>query len=94
MQELIKQFKAKSSGKFEIMWYDSMTKDGDMDWQNALTDKNEYFLLDGDKNKVADSMFLNFWWTYNSLKDKDLLRVSNEKAKEIGINPYDLYLSE
>lgn len=36
-------------------------------------------------------MFLNFWWTYNSLKDKDLLRVSNEKAKEIGINPYDLY---
>ena len=24
-------------------------------------------------------------------KDKDLLRVSNEKAKEIGINPYDLY---
>lgn len=91
MQELIKQFKAKSNGKFEIMWYDSMTKDGDMDWQNALTDKNEYFLLDGDKNKVADSMFLNFWWTYNSLKDKDLLRVSNEKAKEIGINPYDLY---
>ncbi|MBU5899925.1 hypothetical protein JVW24_22685, partial [Vibrio cholerae O1] len=64
--ELIKQFKAKSNGKFEIMWYDSMTKDGDMDWQNALTDKNEYFLLDEDKNKVADSMFLNFWWTYNS----------------------------
>lgn len=91
MQELIKQFKAKSNGKLEIMWYDSMTKDGEMDWQNALTDKNEYFLLDGDKNKVADSMFLNFWWTYNSLKDKDLLRVSNEKAKEIGINPYDLY---
>ncbi|ELC8443277.1 discoidin domain-containing protein [Clostridium perfringens] len=91
MQELIKQFKAKSNGKLEIMWYDSMTKDGEMDWQNALTDKNEYFLLDGDKNKVADSMFLNFWWTYNSLKDKDLLRVSNEKAKETGINPYDLY---
>lgn len=91
MQELIKQFKAKSNNKFEIMWYDSMTKDGEMDWQNALTDKNEYFLLDGNKNTVADSMFLNFWWTYNSLKDKDLLRVSNEKAKESGINPYDLY---
>ncbi|MDZ4991945.1 PKD domain-containing protein [Clostridium perfringens] len=91
MQELIKQFKEKSNGNLEIMWYDSMTKDGEMDWQNALTDKNEYFLLDGDKNKVADSMFLNFWWTYNSLKDKDLLRVSNEKAKETGINPYDLY---
>lgn len=91
MQELIKQFKAKSNDKFEIMWYDSMTKDGEMDWQNALTDKNEYFLLDGDKKSVADSMFLNFWWTNNKLKDRDLLKASNEKANGIGINPYDLY---
>ena len=91
MQELIKQFKEKSEGKLEIMWYDSMTKEGKMDWQNALTEENEYFLIDGDKNKVADSMFLNFWWTNNSLKDQDLLRVSNERAKETGVNPYDLY---
>ena len=63
MQEFIKQYKEKAKDELEVMWYDSITKDGEMDWQNALTDKNDYFLIDGDKNAVADSMFLNFWWT-------------------------------
>jgi len=31
-----------------------------MDWQNALTDKNEMFMQDEDGNTVADEMFLNF----------------------------------
>lgn len=91
MQEFIKDFKKKSNSKFEIMWYDSMTKDGTMDWQNALTDENDYFLIDGANKKVADSMFLNFWWTNDSLAKEDLLKKSREKAKEIGVNPYDLY---
>lgn len=91
MQEFIKAFKKKSENKLEVMWYDSLTKDGEMDWQNALTDKNDYFLIDGDKEKVADSMFLNFWWTNKKLAEKQLLKASNDKAKEIGINPYDLY---
>ncbi len=68
-----------------------MTKDGEMDWQNGLTDKNNYFLIDGDKKDVADSMFLNFWWTYKKYADKELLKVSNKMAEELGINPYDLY---
>ncbi|MBX7308640.1 discoidin domain-containing protein [Clostridium chauvoei] len=91
MQEFIKQFKEKSEGKLEIMWYDSMTKDGEMDWQNAITDKNEVFLIDGGKKDVADSMFLNFWWTYKKYADQELLKASNKKAEELGINPYDLY---
>lgn len=89
MQEFIKQFKEKSD--LEIMWYDSLTKDGEMDWQNALTEKNDYFLIDGDKNKVADSMFLNFWWTTDRLAEQELLKASNKRAREIGLNPYDLY---
>lgn len=68
-----------------------MTKDGEMDWQNGLTDKNNYFLIDGDKKDVADSMFLNFWWTYKKYADKELLKVSNKMDEELGINPYDLY---
>ena len=46
MQELVKAFKAKAGDSLEIMWYDSMTEGGEMDWQNALTDKNRYALLD------------------------------------------------
>ncbi|SER46452.1 Endo-beta-N-acetylglucosaminidase D, partial [Granulicatella balaenopterae] len=91
MQEFIKQFKTKVGDKYQMMWYDSMTKEGKMHWQNALTDKNDYFLIDDAKNPVADSMFLNFGWIYNAYKDLDLLNASNQKAKELGINPYDLY---
>ncbi|NKF06455.1 discoidin domain-containing protein [Clostridium gasigenes] len=91
MQEFIKEFKSKANDDLEIMWYDSMTKDGEMDWQNALTDKNDYFLVDGDKNAVADSMFLNFWWTNKKLVEKELLKASNKKAEEVGVNPYDVY---
>ena len=89
MQEFIKKFKEKSD--LEIMWYDSITKDGVMDWQNALTEKNKYFLIDEDNKKVADSMFLNFWWTNKNFADKELLKVSKERAEELGLNNYDLY---
>ena len=91
MQEFIKEFKTKAGDKLEVMWYDSMTKEGDMDWQNALTDKNDYFLIDGDKKDVADSMFLNFWWTNKELVEKELLKASKKKAEELGIDPYELY---
>ncbi len=89
MQEFIREFNKKSD--YEIMWYDSLTKDGEMDWQNALTEKNDYFLIDADKEKVADSMFLNFWWTTNRLSEQELLIESNLRAISLGINPYSLY---
>ncbi len=89
MQEFIREFNKKSD--YEIMWYDSLTKDGEMDWQNALTEKNDYFLIDADKEKVADSMFLNFWWTTNRLSEQELLIESNLRAITLGINPYSLY---
>lgn len=91
MQEFIKVFKEKSKNTLEIMWYDSMTKDGIMDWQNALTDKNKYFLINDDNEAIADSMFLNFWWSSRYNIEKELLKNSNIKAKELGLNPYHLY---
>lgn len=90
MQEFIKNLKNKTGDKLEIMWYDSMTKDGVVDWQNALTNENECFIIDGN-NKVADDMFLNFWWTNDSLANEDLLNQSRNKAKQLGLNPYNLY---
>lgn len=91
MQEFIKEFKNKAGENLEIMWYDSMTEDGEIDWQNALTDKNDIFLVDEDKEDVADSMFLNFWWTTKKLMDKELLKASNEKASDLGIDAKELY---
>ena len=91
MKELIVEFKEKTSNELEVMWYDSMTNEGKMDWQNALTEKNQDYLVDADLNPVADSMFLNFWWNTDRLASQDLLRKSKEKAETLGIDPYDLF---
>lgn len=113
MQEFILQFKAEAGDSLHIMWYDSMTTEGKMDWQNALTDNNASFMMTEDKKNVADSMFLNFWWTgssvkaeslegqpqdvidyvneQNALADLELLKASNAKATELGIDPYSLF---
>ena len=90
MLEFIKAFKA-AAPELELVYYDSMTVDGEMDWQNALTNKNAAFLTDGEGNAVADDMFLNFWWTQEEYADQELLKASAQKAEEIGVDPYDLY---
>lgn len=90
MREFIQAFKA-AAPELELVYYDSMTVDGEMDWQNALTDKNAAFMMDEEGNPVADDMFLNFWWTEDELADQELLKASAQKAEEIGVDPYDLY---
>lgn len=91
MQEFLTYLQAKKSPDMQIVWYDSMTMQGEMDWQNALTDKNECYLVDEKGSPVADSMFLNFWWTYKPWSQQAVLNQSREKALKLGINPYDLY---
>ncbi|MEH7097813.1 endo-beta-N-acetylglucosaminidase [Neobacillus vireti] len=66
----------------QIMWYDSMTKDGKVSWQNALNAQNASFLQDG-QTRVSDSMFLNFWWRNQ--------QSSATKAQELGRSPYDVF---
>lgn len=39
-----------------LLWYDSLTKNGAVDWQNQLTEENLPFF------KVSDGIFLNYWW--------------------------------
>ncbi|KPV77477.1 glycoside hydrolase family 85 protein, partial [Rhodotorula graminis WP1] len=40
----------------EIMWYDAVTTDGKLEWQNAVTERNLPFF------DASDSIFLNYWW--------------------------------
>lgn len=88
--EFVQQFNEASGDDISLIWYDSMTEEGKMDWQNALTDKNDAFLME-DGTKGADEMFLNFWWTSDSLAKQKLLKASKEKAEKLDINPYDLF---
>lgn len=90
MQEFLSYYKEKAP-ELELIYYDSMTVDGKMDWQNALTEKNAAYLMNEDGESVADEMFLNFWWTTEKLAGEELLKASAGLAKEKGIDPYDLY---
>lgn len=90
MQEFMAVFK-EMAPELDMVYYDSMTSEGKMSWQNALTDKNISFLKDEEGNEAADSMFLNFWWTEDVLADRELVKSSAELAVENELDPYDLY---
>ncbi|NDI35929.1 endo-beta-N-acetylglucosaminidase [Chengkuizengella sediminis] len=82
MQDFLVYIQEKKPEGMHIMWYDSMTRDGNISWQNYLTDANSFFVQDGEK-RVSDSMFLNFWWSNQ--------QQSYNKANEISRSPYDLF---
>ena len=46
-----------------VIWYDAITKDNDVDYQNALTWKNVDFAL------AADAFFTNYKWTEQRLHE-------------------------
>lgn len=77
--------------ELDLIYYDSMTKDGKMEWQNALTEQNINFLKPENKKAGADGMFLNFWWTEDEFASQKLLESSASMAAENDIDPYALY---
>lgn len=89
MRALLSELKEKAP-QLEIIYYDSMTIEGNMDWQNALTEKNiDYMTYEG--KSVADSMFLNFWWTDDEYLEQELIKSSRTFAEENGVDPYAIY---
>ncbi len=90
MQEFLSYYKEKAA-ELELIYYDSMTIDGQMDWQNGLTERNLAFLKTEEGKTVADKMFLNFWWTTEKYAPEELLKSSKELAEQKEIDPYTLY---
>lgn len=65
-----------------IQWYDSATyPNGGVSYQNMFNDANSPWVQDPNKGKISDSIFLNYWFSGNMLKD------SAAHAESFGIDP-------
>ena len=62
-----------------IVWYDAITKNNEVDYQNALTWRNVEFAL------AADAMFTNYKWTEYELNE------TRSVAEQHGIKPAETY---
>ncbi|ORZ23587.1 glycosyl hydrolase family 85-domain-containing protein [Absidia repens] len=62
-----------------LIWYDSLTEDGKIDWQSQLNEKNLPFF------KATDGIFLNYWWKDNYPKE------AFDLAASIGRSGADVY---
>ncbi|MFM9371811.1 endo-beta-N-acetylglucosaminidase [Streptomyces sp. Da 82-17] len=62
-----------------ITWYDAMTKNGSVDWQDELNASNQDFFL------ASDTMFVNFNWTAAKLAS------SGRLAQDLDRDRYELW---
>ncbi|KAI8880245.1 glycoside hydrolase family 85 protein [Backusella circina FSU 941] len=63
----------------QVIWYDSMTIDGEIHWQNQLNYKNQPFF------ENTDGIFLNYWWK------KEFPEMTRRAAERMGRSGLDVY---
>ncbi|MGL4572439.1 MAG: endo-beta-N-acetylglucosaminidase [Clostridium sp.] len=75
-----------------IGWYDSMTTDGPVKYQDSLNPLNVGFFQNGGK-RVTDEFFLNYNWdkASTSFPEKSKVDMSVDTAKKAGRSQYDVY---
>lgn len=65
-----------------VQWYDSaIDGTGKVDYQNEFNAKDSPWVNDAAKGKIADSIFLNYWYHGDMLKD------SADYARSLGLDP-------
>lgn len=66
-----------------VQWYDSIHNEtGAISYENEFNIVDSPFVKEGD-TQYSDSIFLNYWWDADKLKD------SAAHAKSLGLNPLD-----
>eukprot|EP00108_Taenia_solium_P002350 TsM_000812500 transcript=TsM_000812500 gene=TsM_000812500 len=62
----------------EVLWYDAVTKNGALDWQNALSPENSHFF-----RSCFDGIFLNYSWTPELLASTQNQAMSTDESMRI-----------
>ncbi|MGG7096746.1 endo-beta-N-acetylglucosaminidase [Clostridium sardiniense] len=75
-----------------IGWYDSMTTEGPVKYQDSLNPLNVGFFQNEGK-RVTDEFFLNYNWDMpsTSFPEKSKVDMSVDTAKSVGRSQYDVY---
>ena len=66
-----------------IQWYDSMTNSGSISYQNIFNSVNSDFVQDPELGRVSNSIFLNYWYRTDAIKN------SAAHAESLGLDPYE-----
>ena len=68
-----------------IQWYDSLTNQGGISYQNIFNATNSDFVYDTTHGygQVSHSIFLNYWYRSDAIKD------SAAHAESLGLDPYE-----
>ncbi|XP_053214791.1 cytosolic endo-beta-N-acetylglucosaminidase-like [Panonychus citri] len=75
--ETLKSFVKKAIPKGQVVWYDSVTINGVLDWQNCLNHKNVAFF------QCCDAIFLNYTWTDHNLRDSSGFAASLGRLNDV-----------
>lgn len=76
LQQFLKELRdrlKKISPFHQVIWYDSIDKNGYLNYQNKLNGENRPYFNN------ADGIFLNYWW-----KPNDLLMTKQAAGKRYG----------
>ena len=76
MIEFIKSLKVALSPK-KLIWYDSVTIDGELKWQNQLNEKNLRFF------QACDAIFLNYFWKGEEELKGSISYSGNDRKKDV-----------
>lgn len=82
----------KKDPNIRIGWYDSMTTEGDVNYQDSLNPLN-VGLFQNNGQRVTDEFFLNYNWDKDSTSFPELNKVdmSIKTANEVGRSQYDVF---
>ncbi|KUJ67722.1 hypothetical protein ACZ90_26030 [Streptomyces albus subsp. albus] len=80
---MLRSLRAKAPSGFHLQWYDTITRQGRLAYQNAFTPTNAPWVLDG-RTPAAHSLFANYAW------NADRVATSRATAERLGLDPYQV----